>query len=193
MRILVVGGAGYIGSHAVRALLRAGHDVRVLDNLVLGHAASLPPGLLIRGDLASPTDLEHALRLHQTDAVMHFAAFASVPESVADPARYYTNNLVGSLNLLDAMRAAGVARLVFSSTAATYGIPQVVPIPEDHPTRPINPYPGNDPGAGSTPPPPPAYGSPQPPSYGTPPPTSGAASSASLRRTLGRATPVSTR
>ena len=140
MRILVVGGAGYIGSHAVRCLLRAGHDVRVLDNLSQGHAAAVPEGLLVRGDLDGRAALEATLRDLAVDAVMHFAAWTSVPESVADPARYYQNNLVGSLNLLDAMRAAGVRRIVFSSTAAVYGIPDAVPITEDTPTRPINPY-----------------------------------------------------
>src|SRR4051794_29577145 len=130
MRILVVGGAGYIGSHAVRRLLRAGHDVHVFDNLDLGHAWAAPEGRLIIGDLADRAALESALRSAGAEAVMHFAAFASVPESVADPAKYYRNNVVGTLNLLDAMRAAGVRRLVFSSTAAVYGVAEVVPIPE---------------------------------------------------------------
>src|SRR4051794_17762091 len=140
MRILVVGGAGYIGSHAVRRLLRAGHDVHVFDNLDLGHAWAAPEGRLIIGDLADRAALESALRSAGAEAVMHFAAFASVPESVADPSKYYRNNIVGTLNLLDAMRAAGARRIVFSSTAAVYGVPDVVPIPEDAPTRPINPY-----------------------------------------------------
>src|SRR4051794_30866106 len=140
MRILVVGGAGYIGSHAVRRLLRAGHDVHVFDNLDLGHAWAAPEGRLIIGDLADRAALESALRSAGAEAVMHFAAFASVPESVADPAKYYRNNLVGTLNLLDAMRAEGVGRIVFSSTAAVYGVPEVVPIPEESPKRPINPY-----------------------------------------------------
>jgi UDP-glucose-4-epimerase GalE len=140
MRILVVGGAGYIGSHAVHYLQRAGHDVWVLDNLDIGHDAAVPQGRLIVGDLADRGSLEEALRRQAIDAVMHFAAFASVPESVAEPGRYYRNNVVGALNLLDAMRAAGVPRIVFSSTAAVYGIPEVVPITEESPTRPINPY-----------------------------------------------------
>ncbi|MDR3634093.1 MAG: UDP-glucose 4-epimerase GalE [Isosphaeraceae bacterium] len=140
MIVLVVGGAGYIGSHAVRGLVQAGHDVWVLDNLSQGHAASVPAGRLVRGELADRGALETALRDHKVDAVMHFAAFASVPESVADPAKYYQNNLVGTLNLLDAMRATGVGRIVFSSTAAVYGVPEVVPIPEDAPKQPINPY-----------------------------------------------------
>lgn len=140
MRILVVGGAGYIGSHAVRLLLGAGHEVRVLDNLSLGHARAVPDGLLIEGDLADRGGLERALREYAIEAVMHFAALTSVPESVADPARYYRNNVVGALNLLDAMRGSGARSIVFSSTAATYGVPEAVPIPEGAPTRPINPY-----------------------------------------------------
>ncbi len=140
MRILVVGGAGYIGSHAVRRLLSAGHEVRVFDNLSQGHARAVPDGLLVRGDLDDRASLEAAFASSSFDAVMHFAAWTSVPESVADPARYYRNNLVGSLNLLDAMRAAGVRRIVFSSTAAVYGVPETLPITEDAPTRPINPY-----------------------------------------------------
>jgi UDP-glucose 4-epimerase len=140
MRILIVGGAGYIGSHAVRALLGAGHDVRVFDNLVYGHAEAVPEGLLVRGDLADRDALERALKDQRSEAVMHFAAYASVPESVSDPARYYRNNLIGTLNLLDAMRAAGVGRIVFSSTCAVYGVPGSVPIHEDCPTKPINPY-----------------------------------------------------
>jgi UDP-glucose 4-epimerase len=140
MPILVVGGAGYIGSHAVRSLQQAGHDVWTFDNLSQGHAEAVPGGRLIRGDLADRAALEAALRSHGIDAVMHFAASASVPESVTDPAKYYQNNLVGTLNLLDAMRAVGVMKIVFSSTAAVYGIPRTVPIPEDSPKDPINPY-----------------------------------------------------
>jgi UDP-glucose 4-epimerase len=139
MRILVVGGAGYIGSHAVRALLRSGHHVRVLDNLVYGHTEAVPDGLLVVGDLDDRASLERALADQGTEAVMHFAAFASVPESVADPARYYRNNLVGTLNLIDAMRARDVSRIVFSSTCAVYGHVQP-PIIEETPTAPINPY-----------------------------------------------------
>lgn len=140
MPVLVVGGAGYIGSHAVRGLIEAGHGVWVYDDLSQGHAPAVPADRLVRGTLADRGALEAALRAHGIDSVMHFAAFASVPESVADPAKYYQNNLVGTLNLLDAMRAAGVQRIVFSSTAAVYGVPQVVPIPEDSPKQPINPY-----------------------------------------------------
>jgi len=140
MAILVVGGAGYIGSHTVRELEKAGQEVWVFDDLSLGHAQSVRSDRLIRGELLNRSALDEALRGRSIDAVMHFAAFTSVPESVADPARYYRNNVVGTLNLLDAMRDAGVRRIVFSSTAAVYGVPDVVPIAEDAPTRPINPY-----------------------------------------------------
>lgn len=140
MAILVVGGAGYIGSHTVRELEKAGQEVWVFDDLSLGHAQSVRSDRLIRGDLLNRSALDEALRGRSIDAVMHFAAFTSVPESVADPARYYRNNVVGTLNLLDAMRNAAVKRIVFSSTAAVYGVPDVVPIAEDAPTRPINPY-----------------------------------------------------
>ncbi len=139
MRLLIVGGAGYIGSHAVKLLREHGHEVRVFDNLVRGHVQSIPPECLIQGDLSDRNQIETALRDHKIEAVMHFAAFALVPESVSDPALYYHNNVVGSLNLLDAMRAAGVRKLVFSSTCAVYG--QVEPpIREDAPKAPINPY-----------------------------------------------------
>lgn len=140
MRILVVGGAGYIGSHAVRLLNDVGHDVWILDNLVCGHAEAVPDGRLIRADLADREGLENVLRDHAITAVMHFAAYALVGESVENPAKYYLNNVVGSINLLEAMRAVGVSRMVFSSTAATYGVPDVSPIPETTPTHPINPY-----------------------------------------------------
>jgi UDP-glucose 4-epimerase len=140
MRILVVGGAGYIGSHTVRCMTEAGYDVWVYDNLSAGHRAAVPQGRLIVGDLADQAALEAAFRDRGFEAVMHFAAFTSVPESVAEPARYYRNNVVGTLNLLDAMRVAGVGKIVFSSTAAVYGIPDVMPITEQSRTRPINPY-----------------------------------------------------
>ena len=140
MNILVVGGAGYIGSHAARALDSAGHTVSVFDNLELGHRESVPEGSLLVGDLGDPAALERALRERSIDLVMHFAAYASVPESVADPARYYRNNVVGGLNLLDAMRACSVRRMVFSSTCAVYGVPEALPMTEATPTRPINPY-----------------------------------------------------
>ena len=139
MNVFVTGGAGYIGSHVVRLLLEAGHGACVYDNLSGGHAAAVPAGLLVRGDLADEPRLLEALA-GGFDCVMHFAAFIAVGESVEDPEKYYQNNLVGSLRLLAAMRKAGVGRIVFSSTAAVYGNPVKIPIPEDHPTRPINPY-----------------------------------------------------
>jgi UDP-glucose 4-epimerase len=140
MNILVTGGAGYVGSHAARHLARAGHEVWVYDNLSRGHRRAVAAGRLIEGDLANERLLEAALRAKQIDAVMHFAAFAQVGESVTQPAAYYENNVAGSLSLLEAMRAAGVRRIVFSSTTATYGEPRRVPIREDEPQRPINPY-----------------------------------------------------
>jgi UDP-glucose-4-epimerase GalE len=140
MHILVTGGAGYIGSHAVRLLLARGHDVWVYDNLSTGHRAAVPAERLVAGDLNEVARLDQALVLHRIEAVMHFAAYAYVGESVRDPARYYQNNLVNTLNLMECLRRHGVSRFVFSSTCATYGIPERVPITEDEPQRPINPY-----------------------------------------------------
>jgi UDP-glucose-4-epimerase GalE len=140
MRILVTGGAGYIGSHAVRLFLARGHDVRVYDNLSTGHRAAVPADRLVVADLAESHRLDQVLVEHRTEAIVHFAAFALVGESVADPAKYYHNNLVNTLTLLDALRRHGIKRFVFSSTCATYGVPQTVPITEDEPQRPINPY-----------------------------------------------------
>lgn len=140
MKILVVGGAGYVGSHAARLLQRSGHEIWVYDNLDVGHRAAVPPGRLIEGDLADRPLLESTLVDKKIDAVMHFAAFALVGESVAEPAKYYHNNVVLTLGLLEAMRTAGVAKIVFSSTTATYGVPKQVPIVEDELQQPINPY-----------------------------------------------------
>jgi UDP-glucose 4-epimerase len=140
MRVLIVGGAGYIGSHALRRLVEAGHTVVVFDNLSMGHAAAVPEGSLVIGDLADTKSLARVLHDHRIDAVMHFAAFASVPESVLDPAKYYRNNIVGTLSLLDAMRQTKVASLVFSSTCAVYGMCEGGLLHEDSPKRPINPY-----------------------------------------------------
>jgi UDP-glucose 4-epimerase len=140
MNVLVVGGAGYIGSHAVRILLDAGHQVTVFDNLSRGHRQAVPPGLLIEGELADREKLVRVFRDEQIDAVMHFAAFALVNESVNDPALYYRNNVVAAIELLDAMREADVNQLVFSSTTATYGEPDLIPIAETTPQHPINPY-----------------------------------------------------
>jgi UDP-glucose-4-epimerase GalE len=140
MRILVTGGAGYIGSHAVRLFLGRGHDVWVYDNLSRGHRAAVPAERLIVGDLGEIARLDHALLEHRIEAVVHFAAFALVGESVQQPALYYQNNLVNSLHLLDSLRRHRVPRLVFSSTCAVYGTPDRVPITEDESTKPINPY-----------------------------------------------------
>jgi UDP-glucose-4-epimerase GalE len=140
MRILVTGGAGYIGSHAVKLFLSRGHDVWVYDNLSEGHRRAVPAERLIVGDLNEVQRLDHALMLHRIEAVVHFAAFTYVGESVRDPGKYYQNNLVNTLNLLECLRRQQVGRFVFSSTAATYGVPERVPIPEDEPQRPINPY-----------------------------------------------------
>jgi UDP-glucose 4-epimerase len=140
MRILVTGGAGYIGSHAVRLFLARGHDVWVYDSLVFGHRAAVPDERLIVADLAEPQRLDHVLVERRVEAVVHFAAFAFVGESVQQPAKYYQNNLVNALNLLEAARRHKVGRFVFSSTCATYGVPEKVPITEDTPQRPINPY-----------------------------------------------------
>lgn len=140
MRILVTGGAGYIGSHAARLLARRGHDVWVYDDLAQGHQAAALSGRLIQGDLAESDKLRAALRDNRIEAVMHFAARSLVGESVADPAKYYRNNVGGSLELFDAMRAENVLRIVFSSTTATYGVPEKSPIDEETPQAPINPY-----------------------------------------------------
>jgi len=140
MRILVTGGAGYIGSHAVRLFLSRGHDVRAYDNLSQGHRAAVPADRLIVGDLNEIPKLDHALLMHRIEAVVHFAAFTYVGDSVREPGRYYQNNLVNTLNLMECLRRNGIGRFVFSSTAATYGIPTLVPITEEEPQGPINPY-----------------------------------------------------
>ncbi len=140
MNVLVTGGAGYIGSHAVRLLGRAGHDVWVLDNLSFGHEQAVPAGRLVVGELADRDLVRRLLRERRIEAVMHFAAFAYVGESVSDPAKYYQNNVVASLALLEAMRAEKVRLIVFSSTTATYGVPTRIPIVEDELQQPINPY-----------------------------------------------------
>ncbi len=141
--ILVTGGAGYIGSHTVLALKRAGYEVVILDNLVYGHRDLVEKVLgveLIVGDTGDRPLLDKLFQSHDISAVMHFSAYAYVGESVTNPAKYYHNNVLGTLTLLEAMLAAGVGKFVFSSTCATYGVPEIVPIPEDHPQKPINPY-----------------------------------------------------
>lgn len=138
--ILVTGGAGYIGSHACKALARAGYLPVVYDNLVYGHEWAVKWGPLERGDLLDGTRLAEVIARYQPAAAIHFAAYAYVGESVSDPAKYYGNNVGGTLSLLAALRAGGVERLVFSSTCATYGVPERLPIDESHPQRPVNPY-----------------------------------------------------
>ncbi len=140
MKILVVGGAGYIGSHMVRELIAEGFDPLVFDNLSTGHEWAVPDGRLLQGDLADRKRLHEIFAAHSFDAVMHFASFIQVGESVQEPLKYYRNNVANTLNLLEAMRDAGVTRFVFSSTAAVYGTPDTVPICEDAPLHPENPY-----------------------------------------------------
>jgi UDP-glucose 4-epimerase len=149
-RILVTGGAGYIGSFAVRALARAGHEVVVYDSLAQGHAEAIDrlnaagtgrtPIRLVTGDIRDQRAVRDALVAHRVEAVMHFAAWLIVGESVAKPAAYYDNNVGGALAVLGAMAEAGVPAFIFSSTAATFGEPERTPIDEDHPQRPINAY-----------------------------------------------------
>jgi len=138
--ILVTGGAGYIGSHAAKALHRAGYRVVVYDNLVAGHRAAAKFGDFVEGDIADVDAVRHAIRRHDVSAVMHFAAFLDVGESVREPLRYYRNNVVGALGVLEAMAAESVTSFVFSSTCATYGEPIETPITESHPQQPINAY-----------------------------------------------------
>ncbi|MEL6163436.1 MAG: UDP-glucose 4-epimerase GalE [Cyanobacteria bacterium J06628_3] len=141
--ILVTGGAGYIGSHAVLALKQAGYEVVILDNLVYGHRDLVEQVLkveLIEGDTGNRDLLDKLFKSRDIAAVMHFSAYAYVGESVSNPAKYYRNNVIGTITLLEAMLEASVKKFVFSSTCATYGVPQAVPIPEDHPQNPINPY-----------------------------------------------------
>jgi UDP-glucose-4-epimerase GalE len=140
MRILVVGGAGYIGSHTVRLLNERGHDVWVYDNLSMGHRAAVPGDRLIVADLADAGILDQTFVAHRIEAVVHFAALCYVGESVVQPAKYWRNNVVLGLQLLEAARRNGVKRFVFSSTAATYGQPETIPITEDATQSPCNPY-----------------------------------------------------
>lgn len=141
MNILVVGGAGYIGSHCVRQIATAGHHPVVLDNLSYGHRAAVAATVpFVQGDMSDVDLVRKTLRDHRIDVVMHFAAFINVGESVHQPLKYYENNLVATLRLLEAMLAEKVLRFVFSSTCATYGVPERMPMTEDLPQRPINPY-----------------------------------------------------
>ena len=139
MRILVTGGAGYIGSHMVKLLLQRGEEVSVLDDLSTGHADAVRGVTLVKGDIAD-TSTARVLKTNGIEAVIHFAAASLVGESVADPLKYYARNVAGTTALLRAMRDAGVGTMVFSSTAAVYGNPVRIPIDEDHPKDPTNPY-----------------------------------------------------
>jgi UDP-arabinose 4-epimerase len=139
-RILVTGGAGYIGSHACKALAWAGYTPVVFDSLVYGHRWAVKWGPLREDDILDAERLDAVLADYRPDAVMHFAAYCYVGESVREPAKYYHNNVVGTLSLLEAMRRHGIDKLIFSSTCATYGVPSRVPIAEDHPQQPVNPY-----------------------------------------------------
>ena len=138
--ILVVGGAGYIGSHMVKMLFDNGHHVVTLDNLSGGHRDAVLGGEFVLGDLAEPDQLDALFRHHSFDSVMHFASYIQVGESVREPQKYYQNNVVNSLNLLNAMVAHGVKEFIFSSSAAIFGEPKYSPIDESHPEQPMNPY-----------------------------------------------------
>ena len=139
--ILVTGGAGYIGSHAVLALKDGGWPVVVIDNLVTGFRWAIPEDVpFVEGDISDAACVAAALAEYNIGAIMHFAGSVVVPESVSDPLKYYRNNTAASRSLIESAVAAGVRHFIFSSTAATYGIPEVIPVREDMPTRPINPY-----------------------------------------------------
>ena len=140
MRIIITGGAGYVGSACLRHLGREGHEVLAYDNLVEGHPGAVGDHPLIEGDIADTGKLTQALKDFKADAVMHFAAATNVGESVTNPEYHWRNNVGGSLSVLNAMRAAGVSRLLFSSTSSTYGLSDRVPMDEDTPQIPMNPY-----------------------------------------------------
>jgi len=135
--ILVTGGAGYIGSHTVKQLLKQGYEVVVFDNLSEGHREFVLTERFVEGDLLNIASLQEMFACYPIDAIIHFAALTKVGESVSDPQKYYENNVVGTLNLLQVMQEHDVGRMVFSSSAAVYGDPNQVPIPEDHPKSPI--------------------------------------------------------
>ncbi len=140
MKIFVTGGAGYIGSHVVNALGEAGHDILIYDNLSTGHEWAVLYGRLVKGDLADEDLLSRTVKEFSPDAVIHFAAFIQVEESVREPLKYYRNNVSNSLTLLDVLRKNSVSNFVYSSTAAVYGQPERVPVAETEPLNPINPY-----------------------------------------------------
>ncbi len=141
--VLVTGGAGYIGSHAALALKQAGYDVVILDDLSCGHQDLVDSVLkveLIKGDISDRSLLDQLFRDRKIDGIMHFAAYIEVGESVRDPGKYYQNNVFGTLTLLEAAVAADIDKFIFSSTCATYGVPETLPIPDDHPQNPVSPY-----------------------------------------------------
>ena len=140
LKVLVVGGAGYIGSHMVQVLLDEGHEAITLDSLETGHRDAVPGGEFVQADIGDRAALDSVFGAHRIDAVMHFASYIQVGESIKAPGKYYRNNLGSTLVLLDAMVEAGVGRFIFSSTAAIFGEPEYLPIDESHPQRPINPY-----------------------------------------------------
>lgn len=140
MKILVTGGAGYIGSHTVKLLSRAGFEPIIFDNLSSGHRQLITSGTFIQADLRQREKIDEVFSSHRVEAVIHFASLIQVGESYENPRRYYTHNLITSLNLLDAMIEAGVKKFVFSSSAAIYGEPREIPITEDHLVAPVNPY-----------------------------------------------------
>ena len=140
MKILVTGGAGYIGSHVVKVLGQRGYEILVYDNLSTGHEWAVLYGRLVRGDLSDKVFLDKIIKEFNPDAIMHFAAFIQVEESVRDPLKYYRNNTVNTLNLLEIMQKNGIKNFIFSSTASVYGIPEKIPVGEDTPLNPVNPY-----------------------------------------------------
>jgi len=138
--ILITGGAGYIGSHTLLSVVDAGHEPVTVDNLFYGHRQAVLEGHFVHADLGDKEALSRLFETFPIDAVIHFAAFCYVGESVESPEKYFSNNLVNGLNLLDAMLEAGVDKIIFSSSCAVYGAPEEIPIPEIHPKNPINPY-----------------------------------------------------
>ena len=138
--ILIAGGAGYIGSHTNKRLNQKGFETVVFDNLIYGHREFAKWGDFVHGDLGNPEDIRVCFKKYRIQAVMHFGAFAYVSESVVDPAKYYWNNVANTLNLLEVMREFSVDKFIFSSSCATYGQPQEIPITEEHPQNPVSPY-----------------------------------------------------
>ncbi len=138
--VLVTGGAGYIGAHACKALAEVGYTPVTYDNFAYGHPGAVKWGPLEKGDIDDRKQLEMVMQKYNPCAVMHFAAYAYVGESVKNPAKYYRNNVAGTLSLLESMKSCGIDKIIFSSTCATYGIPDQIPIVENHPQNPINPY-----------------------------------------------------